>query len=70
VIVLLDAQYFLPISACWHSVKPTVAQGSLEASVERVEAQVDGMPHDDCLLTRGLHHTHPFLSEFTPSATR
>jgi hypothetical protein len=25
--------------------------------VERVVAQVDGMPHDNCLMTQGLHHT-------------
>jgi hypothetical protein len=69
-IVLPDAHQLLPIFAKWHSAKPTFAQGSLEASVERVEAQVDGKPHDDCLMTQGLHHTHPFLSEFAPSTTR
>jgi hypothetical protein len=51
-------------------VKPAVAQGSLEASVERVEAQVDGMPHDDKLRIRGHHQTRCFLSEFAPSTTR
>jgi hypothetical protein len=48
---------------------PTVDQGLLEASVERVEAHVEGMPHDDGLMTRGLHHTRPCLSKFAPSAT-
>jgi hypothetical protein len=38
--------------------------------MERVEAQVDRMPHDNGLRTQGHYHTHPFLSEFTPSATR
>jgi hypothetical protein len=38
--------------------------------VERVEAQVDGMPHDDGLRTRGNHHTRPFLGEFAPPAIR
>jgi hypothetical protein len=54
--------------AQWYSAVPVVSQGSLEASVERMEAQVDGMPHDDGLRTQGHHHTHPFLGEFTPSA--
>jgi hypothetical protein len=54
VIVLPDIYQFLPISAWWHSVKSAVAHGWLEASMERVETQVDGMPHDDCLMTRGL----------------
>jgi hypothetical protein len=69
-IVMLDIHQFLPISTRWHSTKPAVAQGSLEESVERVEAQVDEMPYDNSLMTLGLHHTRPFLSEFTPSATR
>jgi hypothetical protein len=38
--------------------------------VERVEAQVDGMPHDDELRIQGHDHTRPFLSEFAPSTTR
>jgi hypothetical protein len=46
-IVLPDTHQFLSIYARWHSVEPAVAQGSLEVSVERLEAQVDGMPHDD-----------------------
>jgi hypothetical protein len=49
---------------------PTVARGLLEISMERVEAHVDGKPHDDWLRIWGHHHTHPFLSEFAPSATR
>jgi hypothetical protein len=49
---------------------PTVARGSLEALVERVEAQVDEVPHDDGLRIQGHHHTCPFLSELAPSATR
>jgi hypothetical protein len=28
--------------------------------------QVDGMPHDDGLMTREHHHACPFLSEFSP----
>jgi hypothetical protein len=36
--------------------------------VERVEAQVDVMPHNDGLRTRGHHHTRPCLNEFAPSA--
>jgi hypothetical protein len=67
--VLPDIHQFLPISSSRHLVKPTAARGSLEASVERVEAQVDGMSHDDRLRTRGHHHTRPCLSEFAPSAT-
>jgi hypothetical protein len=35
-----------------------------------VEAQVDGIPHDDRLMIQGHHHTHPFLSEFAPSSRR
>jgi hypothetical protein len=37
---------------------PAVARGSLEALVERVEAQVDGMPHDNghALSWASLHH--------------
>jgi hypothetical protein len=38
--------------------------------VARVEAQVDRMPHDDRLMTRGHHHACPYLSEFAPSAKR
>jgi hypothetical protein len=49
VIVLPDAHQLLPIFALWHSVKLAVTQGSLEASVERVEAKVDGMPHNNGL---------------------
>jgi hypothetical protein len=46
-IVLPDTHRLLPTFARWHSAVPTVSQGSLEASVERVQAQVDGMPRDD-----------------------
>jgi hypothetical protein len=70
VIVLPNAHRLLQTYARWHSAVPTVARGSLEASVERVEAQVDGMSHDDRLRTWGDHHTHPCLSEFSPSTTR
>jgi hypothetical protein len=70
VIVPPDINQFLPIFARWHSAVPIVAQGSLEASVERVKAQVDGKPHDDGLRIRGHHQTRLFLSEFAPSATR
>jgi hypothetical protein len=35
-----------------------------------VETQMDGMPHDDGLMTWGHHHTRPCLSEFTPSVKR
>jgi hypothetical protein len=38
--------------------------------VERVEAQVDEMPHVNGLWIRGHHHTCPCLSKFAPSATR
>jgi hypothetical protein len=69
-IVLPGAHRSQPTFARWHSTVPTVAQGSLEVSVERVETQVDGMPHDDGLRIRGHHHTHPFLSEFSPSTIR
>jgi hypothetical protein len=54
VIVLPDAHRLLPTFVRWHSVVPAVARGSLEASVERVEAQVDGMPHDDGLRIRDI----------------
>jgi pyruvate/2-oxoglutarate/acetoin dehydrogenase E1 component len=67
VIVLPDAHRSLSIFARWYSMVSTVARDSLEASVERVEAHVDGMPHDDDLMTQGLHHTRPCLSEFAPS---
>jgi hypothetical protein len=68
-IVLPDTHRLLPTFARWHSAVPAVAQGSLEVLVERVEAQVDGMPHNDGLRARGHHHTRPCLSEFAPSAT-
>jgi hypothetical protein len=69
VIVLLDAHRSLPTFAGWRSVVPIVARGSLEASVERMESQVDGISHDDGLMTQRLHHTRPFLSKFAPSVT-
>jgi hypothetical protein len=67
VTVLLGAHRSRSTFARWHSTVPTVARGSLEVSVE---AQVDGMPHDDGLRIRRHHHTRPFLSEFSPSTTR
>jgi hypothetical protein len=70
VIVLPDIHQLLPIFTRWHSAVPTVAQGSLEALVQRVEAQVDGKLPDECLITRGLHHTRHFLREFAPSSIR
>jgi hypothetical protein len=70
VVVLPDAHRLLPTFARWHSLVPTVARGPLEVSVERVEAQVDRMSHDDVLMTQGLHYSHPCLSEFATSATR
>jgi hypothetical protein len=70
VIVLLDTHQLLPNFAGWYLPVPTFARGLLEASMERVEAQVDGMLHDDELKIQGHHHTRPFLREFTPSATR
>jgi hypothetical protein len=69
-IVLPGAHQLLPNIARWHSMVPTVVRGLLEASVERVEAQVDEMPHDDGLRIQGHHHTRPFLSKLSPSATR
>jgi hypothetical protein len=69
-IVLPGAHRLLRTIAQWHSTVPVVARGSLEASVERVEAQVDGMSHDDRLRTRGHHHIRPFLSGFALPATR
>jgi hypothetical protein len=69
-IILPGAHRLLPTFALSHSAMPAIARGSLEALVERVEAQVDGMPHDDGLRTRRHHHTRPFLSEFAPSTTR
>jgi hypothetical protein len=68
--VLPNAHRLLPTFARWHSTVPTVARGSLEASVEKMEAQVDGMSHDDGLRIQGHHHICPCLSEFTPSTTR
>jgi hypothetical protein len=67
-IVLPGAHRLLPTFARWHSVVLVVARGSLEASVERMEVQVDGMSHDDGLRTRGHHCTCPCLNVFTPSA--
>jgi hypothetical protein len=52
VIVMPSAHRLLLTFARWHSAVPTVARGSLEVSVERVEVQVDGMSHDDRLRTR------------------
>jgi hypothetical protein len=46
------------------------SQQLLKVSVERVEAQVDGMPHNDRSRIQGHHHTRPCLSELAPSATR
>jgi hypothetical protein len=68
-IVLPGAHRLLPTFAPWHLTVPAVARSSLEAPVGRLEAQMDGMSHNDGLMTRGHHHTHPCLSEFTPSAT-
>jgi hypothetical protein len=70
VIFLLDVHRLLPTFARWHSVVPIVAQGPLETPVERVESQVDEMPHDNGLRIQGHHCTCPCLSEFSPSATR
>jgi hypothetical protein len=47
--VLPNIHQFLPTFARWHSMKLTAAEGSLEASVKRAEAQVDGVFHDDGL---------------------
>jgi hypothetical protein len=69
-IVLLVIHLLLPTSARWHLTVPIVARDSLEVSVEKMEAHVDRMSHDDGLRTWGHHHTCPFLSEFAPSATR
>jgi hypothetical protein len=69
-IVLPIAHRLLPTFVRWHLTVPTVARGSLEAPVERVEAQVNGMSDDEELRIRGHHHTHLCLSEFAPSATR
>jgi hypothetical protein len=69
VIVLFDAHRLLSTFARRHSAVPTVARGSLEVLVERVEVQSDGMPDDEGLWTRG-HRARPCLSEFTPSSTR
>jgi hypothetical protein len=52
VIVPPDIHHFLPIFARWHLAVPTVAQDSLEASVERVEAHMDRKSHDDGLRIR------------------
>jgi hypothetical protein len=68
-IVLLVVHRLLPTFARWHLMVPAVARGSLDAPVERMEAQVDGMSHDDGLRIRGHHHTCPCLSEFATSAT-
>jgi hypothetical protein len=69
-IILPDAHQLLPIFARWHSAVPMVAQGLLEVSLEGLEAQVDRRPHDDGLRIQEHHHTRPFLSGFSPSATR
>jgi hypothetical protein len=66
-IVLPNAQQLLPTFARWHSAVPTVGRGPLE---ELMEAQVDGIPYNDGLRTRGHHRTLPCLSEFSPLATR
>jgi hypothetical protein len=66
-IVLPDAHRLLLTFAQWHSAVLAVARGSLEASVGRMEVQVDGMSHDDGLRTWGHHHTHPCLNMFAPS---
>jgi hypothetical protein len=70
VIVLSSTHRLLPTFARWHSAVPAVVRGSQEVSVERVEAQVNRMPHDDGLRTQGHHHTRSCLREFAPSATR
>jgi hypothetical protein len=67
-IVLPNVQHFQPILACWHSAVPTIDQGSLKASVERVQAQVDKMTHDHRLRIHEHYHTCHFLNEFAPSA--
>jgi hypothetical protein len=46
-IVLLVIHRLLPTFARWHLTVPAVARGSLHAPVEGVEAQVNGMSHDD-----------------------
>jgi hypothetical protein len=66
--VLPDAHQLMLVSMA--SAKPTVAQDSLEASMERVEVQVDGMSHNNGWRIPGHHQSCPFLSEFAPSATR
>jgi hypothetical protein len=38
--------------------------------MERVEAHVNGMSHDDGLRIRGHHHIRPCLSEFVSSTIR
>jgi hypothetical protein len=65
-IVLTAAHRLLTAFGQWHLTVPAVARGSLEAPVGRVEVQVDGMSHNDGLRIWEHHHTHPFLSEFTP----
>jgi hypothetical protein len=69
-IVLPGAYRLLPTFARWYLVVSAAPRGSLEALVEWVEAQVDGMSHDDGLRTRGHHQTRPCLRKFVPSATR
>jgi hypothetical protein len=49
VIVLLVIHRLLSTFARWHLMVPAVAQGSLVVPMERVEAQLDGMSHDDGL---------------------
>jgi hypothetical protein len=55
--ILPNAHRLVATFARWHSAVLTVARGSLEASVEKVEADVDGMSRDDGLRIRGHHHT-------------
>jgi hypothetical protein len=52
-IALPVAHRLLPTFTRWHLTVPAVARGSLEAPVGRVDAQVDGMSHDDGLRIRG-----------------
>jgi hypothetical protein len=68
--VLPNIHQFLPTFAGWHSMRPIVARGSLEASMERAEAQVFGVPLDGRLRTREPQRARSYLSGFAPSATR
>jgi hypothetical protein len=67
-IVLPGAHRLLLTFARWHLAVLAIARGSLEASMGRMEVQVDGMSHDNGLRTRGHHHTRPCLNMFAPSA--